>query len=113
LALCACIVLPCAEGADNQVMASRKLVKPQTVSKWRARFVEHRLDGLLDAPRRGAPRTIDDARVAAVIAKTLESTPKAAMHWSTRHGARGRLVTDRGVAHLARLRTAVAPPGDF
>lgn len=52
----------------------------QTVSKWRARFVEHRLDGLLDAARPGEPRTIDGARVDAVIAKTLESRPQVATH---------------------------------
>jgi hypothetical protein len=40
------------------------------VSKWRARFVEYRLVGLPDATRPGAPRTIDDARVDAVIDKT-------------------------------------------
>src|SRR5678816_3526983 len=82
LALRARIVLACAEGVDNKVVASRQRVTQQTVSKWRARFVEHRLDGLLDAPRPGAPRTIDDARVDAVIAKTLESVPDGATHWS-------------------------------
>lgn len=41
-------------------------------------------DGLLDAPSTGAPRTIDDSRVDAVIAKTLESVPARATHWSTR-----------------------------
>ena len=76
LALRARIVLACAQGTDNKVVASRQRVTPQTVSKWRARFVQDRLDGLLDAPRSGAPRTIDDARVDAVIAKTLESVPK-------------------------------------
>jgi len=56
----------------------------QTVAKWRSRFVEFRLEGLLDAPRSGAPRMIDDGRVEAVVAKTLESMPKGATHWSTR-----------------------------
>ena len=88
LALRARIVLACAQGSDNKVVASRQRVTPQTVSKWRARFVQDRLDGLLDAPRTGAPRTIDDARVDAVIAKTLESVPQAATHWSTRTMAR-------------------------
>lgn len=55
---------------------------------WRARFVDQRLDGLLDAPRPGAPRSIDDARVDAVIVKTLESVPQGATHWSTRTMAR-------------------------
>ncbi|MDP9912563.1 hypothetical protein J2W27_004689 [Variovorax boronicumulans] len=59
-------------------------VTPQIVSKWRRRFVDHRLDGLMDAPRSGAPRTVDDARVDEVIAKTLENMPRGATHWSMR-----------------------------
>ena len=51
LALRARIVLACASGIDNKLVASNQRVTPQTVSKWRARFVEQRLDGLLDAPR--------------------------------------------------------------
>lgn len=78
VALRARIVLGCATGAENKAVAARQRVSEQTVCKWRARFVEHRLDGLLDAPRPGAPRTIDDARVDAVIAKTLESVPSGA-----------------------------------
>lgn len=61
LALRARIVLACADGQDSKAVAARQRVTPQTVGKWRARYVEHRLDGLLDAPRSGAPRTIDDA----------------------------------------------------
>ncbi len=55
-----------------------------TVGKWRSRFLEQRLDGLLDQPRSGRPRMIDDADVEQVIALTLETTPKDATHWSTR-----------------------------
>ncbi len=96
------IVLACADGADNKVVAARQRVTAQTVSKWRARFVEHRLDGLLDAPRPGAPRTIDDARVDAVIAKTLESVPEAATHWSTRAMAREMDMTQSAVSRIWR-----------
>lgn len=102
LALRARIVLTCAEGVDNKAVASRQRVTPQTVSKWRARFVEHRLDGLLDAPRPGAPRTIDDARVDAVIAKTLESVPDAATHWSTRTMAREAGLSQTAVSRIWR-----------
>lgn len=96
------IVLACADGADNKVVAARQRVTAQTVSKWRARFVEHRLDGLLDALRPGAPRTIDDARVDAVIAETLESVPEAATHWSTRAMAREMDMTQSAVSRIWR-----------
>jgi hypothetical protein len=55
-----------------------------TVGKWRSRFVERRLDGLVDAPRPGAARNIGDDVIEAVVVKTLESEPKDATHWSTR-----------------------------
>ena len=114
LALRARIVLACAQGVDNKIVAARQRVTPQTVSKWRARFVEQRLDGLLDEPRPGAPRSIDDARVDAVIAKTLESVPPGRHPLEhAHHGARNGRIADGGDAHLARLRLAAAPPGDL
>ena len=102
VALRARIVLACAEGNDNQVVAARQRVSAQTVSKWRARFVKHRLDGLLDAPRTGTPRSIDDARVDAVVAKTLESRPKGATHWSTRTMAREMGMTQTAISRIWR-----------
>ena len=102
LALRARIVLACAQGVDNKVVASRQRVMPQTVSKWRARFVEHRLDGLLDTPRPGAPRTVDDTRVDAVIAKTLEEVPGGATHWSTRTMAREAGLSQTAVSRIWR-----------
>ena len=55
---------------------------PQTVCKWRQRFLESRLDGLTDEPRPGAPRTIDDERIEQVVVATLERQPADATHWS-------------------------------
>ena len=55
-----------------------------TVTKWRNRFAERRLEGLADEPRPGRPRTVTDEQVEAVVITTLESTPKNATHWSTR-----------------------------
>lgn len=101
-ALRARIVLGCAEGMDNKAVAARQRVTQQTVSKWRSRFVEHRLDGLLDAPRPGAPRTIDDTRIDALIAKTLESVPQGATHWSTRTIARETGMTQTAVSRIWR-----------
>ena len=99
LALRARIVLACAEGIDNKTVAARQRVTSHTVSKWRSRFINHRLDGLLDAPRPGAPRTIEDAQVEAVVARTLESVPTGATHWSTRTMAR-----EMGMSQTAVLR---------
>lgn len=101
-ALRARIVLACAEGIENNAVAERLGVTKQTVSKWRSRFVRHRLEGLLDAPRSGAPRTIDDERVDAVVARTLESTPASATHWSTRLMAREMGLTQNAVLRIWR-----------
>jgi transposase len=78
------IVLAAADGLKNTEISLRLSLDQTTVRKWRARFAKDRLDGLLDEPRPGRPRTISDARVEEVIVKTLESTPKDATHWSTR-----------------------------
>jgi transposase len=78
------IVLSAAEGLKNTEISQRLSLDHTTVRKWRARFASHRLDGLIDDPRPGRPRTISDAQVEEVIVKTLESTPKDATHWSTR-----------------------------
>ncbi|MGH1508588.1 IS630 family transposase [Ralstonia solanacearum] len=102
VALRARIVLTCADGIDNKTVAAKLRVTQQTVSKWRARYVAHRLDGLLDAPRPGAPRTIDDAHVDAVIAKTLESVPTGATHWSTRTMAREMELSQTAVSRIWR-----------
>jgi transposase len=86
-ALRARIILSCAEGNDNQTVAQEQRVCGATVGKWRQTFIEHRLAGLADAPRSGAPRTISDTHVEEVITRTLESKPKNATHWSTRQMA--------------------------
>jgi len=84
LATRARIVLAAAEGLPSREVARRARVTPQTVCKWRNRFLERRLDGLLDEPRPGAPRKIGDAKVEALIAKTLHEKPRNATHWDSR-----------------------------
>lgn len=84
LALRARIILACAEGQNNSEVARSCRVIRQTVGKWRSRFLKHRLDGLLDEPRPGAPRKHDDAKIERLIATTLNERPRAATHWSTR-----------------------------
>ena len=88
LALRARIILACAEGEQSKVVAARLGIDPDTVGKWRRRFAELRLEGLWDEPRSGTPRTIEDARIEAVIVRTLETKPPDATHWSSRGMAR-------------------------
>jgi len=88
LALRSRIVLAAAAGPSSSQIARDLGVSVATVRKWRNRFAVDRLDGLLDEPRPGRPRTITDQQVDQVIIKTLESTPKDATHWSTRSLAR-------------------------
>jgi transposase len=90
------IILACADGTDNKVVARRLHVTPGTVCKWRGRFITHRLDGLYDEPRPGAKRTITDDHVEQVIVRTLETTPRGATHWSTREMAKA-----VGLSHMA------------
>jgi len=78
------IVLAAADGLNNTEIAERLGIHRGMAAKWRARFVGDRLDGLVDEPRPGRPRTIGDAQVEEVIVRTLETTPKDATHWSTR-----------------------------
>ena len=84
LATRARIVLQSATGWSNQEVAGYLHVAPQTVSRWRESFRLARLDGLFDEPRPGAPRKILDDQIEDLIAKTLETKPKDATHWSTR-----------------------------
>jgi transposase len=76
------IVLGCADGRSNQDVAAELGIWPQTVGKWRRRFLDRRLEGLVDEARPGAPRKITDEQVEKVVVATLERQPDDATHWS-------------------------------
>ena len=78
------VVLACAEGLANKTVAKSLRCSLGMVGKWRSRFLKTRLEGLYDEPRPGAPRKVSDAQVEQVVIQTLESTPRAQTHWSTR-----------------------------
>src|SRR5499433_2748184 len=88
------IILRCAEGLPSKSVATELGLHEHTVGKWRRRFLKDRCEGLLDEARPGRPRTIDDDQVAAVIERTLRSTPKDATHWSIRS-----MATETGFSH--------------
>ena len=102
LALRARIVLACAQGHNNSEVARDCRVYRQTVGKWRGRFLERRLDGLLDEPRPGAPRKHGDAKIERLIAMTLNERPAEATHWSTRLMARKLKLSQSTVSRVWR-----------
>lgn len=102
LALRARIVLHCAKGLTHLEIAKKLGTSNVTVGKWRRRFSELRLDGLLDEARPGQPRLIQDKDVERVIVKTLESKPKNATHWSTRSMAEATGLSQTAISRIWR-----------
>jgi transposase len=78
------VVLFSAQGCTGKEIARRVGLSEPTVVKWRQRFLAHRCLGLSELPRSGAPRRVSDKQIEEVIRQTLEKTPPAATHWSTR-----------------------------
>jgi transposase len=94
------LVLACSSSKTNGEIARAAGVTRQTVGRWRHRFVRKRLQRLLDEPRPGAPRKITDAEVDRVIGLTLERTPPAATHWSTRAMAKRSGLSQTAVSRI-------------
>jgi transposase len=102
MAMRARIVLGCEEGLSNGAVAKKLQITGATVCKWRERFRVNRLEGLLDEPRPGAPRSVTDAQVEEVITKTLESMPYNSTHWSTRLMAKRTGLTQTAIVRIWR-----------
>ncbi len=94
------IVLACATGLDNTTVARKLRMSMPTVGRWRQRFIDQGVDGLLDEPRPGTPRKIADAQVEDIVTRTLESTPRGATHWSTRTLAKATGVSPMSVHRI-------------
>ncbi|GGC94769.1 IS630 family transposase [Chelatococcus reniformis] len=102
LALRAKVVLLASEGPHNKDVAARLGIDPARAGKWRKRFLASGLNGLRDEPRCGAPRTVDDAQIEAVIVRTLESAPADATHWSSRGMAKASGISTSSVQRIRR-----------
>lgn len=96
-------MLSCDDGRSNREVARRLGVTVQTVGKWRSRFLAWRAAGLRDQPRSGAPRSIPDALVEAVVTKTLHERPPGADRWSSRRLARELGISQRAVMRIWRV----------
>jgi len=89
------IVLACTTGLTGSAVAKKLRTSNQIVCLWRKRFLGRRVDGLLDEPRPGRPREIEDDQIEDVVVRTLETTPRAATHWSTRQ-----MAEKTGLSHM-------------
>ncbi len=79
------IVLMAAKGNTNLKIAVELQLKPHTVGRWRSRFADLRLPGIVkDLPRGGRPRQRREEVESQIIRKTTQDKPKNATHWSTR-----------------------------
>ena len=97
------IVLLAAAGLQNRTIAAQLQIMPETVARWRRRFVTGGVDALAhDAQRPGRPRTITDAQVRKVVRKTTQQTPPNATHWSTRTMAAATGISERSVRRIWR-----------
>ncbi len=96
------IILFCASGKSNSIVAARLKTTPTTVGFWCKRFIAGGMESLWDEPRPGAPRQIGDDEVARVVKLTLEATPKGATHWSTRGLAKKMGLSQSAVSRIWR-----------
>lgn len=96
------IVQACAAGAQDQGVALELDARANTVGKLRRRFIAERLDGWRDEPRSGAPHSIHDSRIEAVIVQTPESLPPAVTHWNSRGMARAAGLSTSAVQRIWR-----------
>ena len=84
LQLRARIVLSWAAGATGDESARLLETSRRTVSKWRSRFREGGVDALFDRPRPGAPRSIDDEKIAELLRLQNSPPPPGKSRWTTR-----------------------------
>ncbi len=79
------IVLAAARDLENKEIAKELGVSRETVGRWRSRFVEEGVEGIIkDLPRGGRKPTARSRVEGRIIRLTTQTKPEAATHWSTR-----------------------------
>lgn len=76
------IILDWHEGKSYDETQSLRKVSRRVVAKWRSRFLQYRMDGLVDAPRSGKPVVITEAQKNKVIHLACSKPPKGYSNWS-------------------------------
>jgi transposase len=77
------IVLLAATGWDNETIGAELGITRQKAGRWRSRFAELGLEGILRERRRsGRPPIISNRKRAAIVRKTLDEKPANATQWS-------------------------------
>lgn len=82
------IVLMADDGLTNVAIAEELATRPTTVGKWRSRFAEQGMEGLLDAPRSGRTPEYDDETQQRILALLDQPPPEGYATWN------GRLVAE-------------------
>jgi transposase len=104
------IILARERGESERQIARELRLAPATVRKWCSRFATLRLGGLVDKPRCGAPRLIDDAVVEAVVKWTLAEQSNQALNCTSRRLARALGVSQSAVIRIWREFGLSRPP---
>jgi transposase len=76
------VILLANQGKTNLEIAELLKTRPARVSKWRRRFSKQRLDGLVDASRRGRPADYDQSTEKRVLTLLDETPPEGYGKWS-------------------------------
>ena len=93
LALRGKIILLSAQGLTAEAISEATGTTTRSVYKWRSRYKADGIDGLLDLPRSGQPKKLDEAKVKEVLQLTIERIPHEATHWSVRLMAKAAQIT--------------------
>ncbi len=78
------IILRCADGLTNKAVAAELDMTPSALGKWRKRFFEFGIEGLLGRPPLNLGDPVTGEKVAEVIDWSLNTKPPGAAHWTVR-----------------------------
>src|SRR5438093_556800 len=77
------VVLLAAAGLDNEAIGAELNITRQKAGRWRSRFAERGMDGILnEQSRSGRPPRISSRKRAAIVRTTLDEKPTNATQWS-------------------------------